>query len=506
MMDRRSIVKKAGALLGVSSMLPSWSLASGSEADDWGDAFAKALEEDPRLLGWSTPAFDRVESGPLNIEGEWPAALGGTLWRNGPAVHDRHGLRYRHWFDGDGMIQEFRIVAGAVSHRARVIATPKLSREDEAGRRLFTGFGTHLADGLGVRKPDDINSANISVLEHHGELLALWEAGSASLLDEETLAWRDFKVWGQGFEGFPFTAHPKLDPDGTLWAFGYSIGSRPTLVLYQVSPSGSLVKASLVPVDPLGMVHDFVVTEKQLAIVIPPFVSEKHSGADFLSSHVWRPELGSRVLVVSKDDFDDRRWYQLPAAFGFHHGNGWEDTDGTIRFDHCLAQDASLVADSLRTVMRGEIDAFSTPRYALLSLHRDGRARMEVSEDAAEFPQVSPSMVGQRNRYVYHLGLPKEESGYLRTLVKRDTMNGHVESFDFGPGKIPEEHLFVPSKPGGDEDEGWLLGTFLDYERGVSGLRVFNARRPSDGPLATAWLPYPLPLGFHGCFRTAAGS
>ena len=503
MIDRRSFVT-AGALLAAAGALPRLSAAAGSQADDWGHAFAKALADDPRLLGWATPAFDEIESGPLRIEGKWPQALAGTLWRNGPSIHDRHGLRYRHWFDGDGMIQEFRIAGGAVSHRARVIATPKLTREDEAGKRLFPGFGTHVAGGPGVIKPDDLNVANISVLEHHGELLALWEGGSASLIDKGSLAWRGFKVWRKGFEGVPFTAHPKIDPDGTLWALGYATGNRPTLVLYHVSPGGALVKAGLVPVQPLGMVHDFVVTEDKLVIVIPPFVVEPGTGTDLLSAHAWRPELGSRVLVVGKDDFDDRRWFQLPAAFGFHHGNGWQERDGTIRFDHCLAEDARLATDSLRNVMRGELDTFTTPRYTQLSLHPDGRARMESSDDAAEFPQVSPHKVGHPNRYVYHLGLPQNASAYLRTLVKRDTTAGRTESFDFGVGKIPEEHVFVPSGPSGDEDDGWLLGTFLDYERGVSGLQVFNARRLGDGPLATAWLPYPLPLGFHGCFRMAA--
>ena len=45
------------------------------------------------------------------------------------------------------------------------------------------------------------------------------------------------------------------------------------------------------------------------------------------------------------------------------------------------------------------------------------------------------------------------------------------------------------------EDDGWLLGHFLDYERSASGL--------ADGPLARAWLDYPLPLGFHGHFNAA---
>lgn len=497
---RRRDLLKAGSLLGAFGLSPRVALGAAPQ-DDWGQVFAEALEQDPRLLGWATPMFESIDVGSLHIEGTWPAEVSGTLWRNGPSIHDRHGLRYRHWFDGDGMVQEFRISDGAVSHRARLIATPKLSQEDAAGKRLFPAFGTHPPDGLPVRKPDDINSANISVLEHHGELLALWEGGSASRIDRDTLAWQAFKVWGEGFEGVPFTAHPKLDPDGTLWAFGYATGSRPLLVLYQISISGDLIKASIVPVDPLGMVHDFVVTERHLVFLIPPLVVDPGTGSDFISSHVWRPDLGTRALVVSKADFEQRRWYQLPATFGFHHGNGWEEADGTIRFDQCLAQDAQLVTHALRQIMRGEMSRLVPQSYAQINLRRDGTGEIVISDDAAEFPQISPKYVGLRNRYVYYLGMPTKASSWFRTIAKRDTETGDTESFDYGPGKIPEEHLFVPSGLEHKEDRGWLVGTFLDYERGVSGLRVFDARNLSDGPLATAWLPYPLPLGFHGCFR-----
>ena len=53
------------------------------------------------------------------------------------------------------------------------------------------------------------------------------------------------------------------------------------------------------------------------------------------------------------------------------------------------------------------------------------------------------------------------------------------------------------------EDDGWLIGPFLDYMRGLSGVAVFDARHVADGPVARAWLEYPLPLGFHGQFTPA---
>ena len=75
--------------------------------------------------------------------------------------------------------------------------------------------------------------------------------------------------------------------------------------------------------------------------------------------------------------------------------------------------------------------------------------------------------------------------------------------FDYGPGVLPEEHVFVPRPAPHAEDDGWLLGPFLDYEQGASGLAVFDARHVSDGPVARAWLDYPLPLAFHGHFSAA---
>lgn len=114
------------------------------------------------------------------------------------------------------MVQSFRFDGRGVTHRARVLATPKLACETHAGRRLYSGFGTPIRGGAPVRQPDDVNTANISVLDQHAELLALWEAGSASIIDRESLEWRGFKVWGELLEGLPFTAHTKVEPDGTL--------------------------------------------------------------------------------------------------------------------------------------------------------------------------------------------------------------------------------------------------------------------------------------------------
>ena len=490
---------------GLAGLAPLCAPHAATGAGDWSEDFARALETNPMLLGWRSVHADQLRC-EARIEGRLPAELQGTFYRNGPAVFQRFGVRYRHWFEGDGMVHACRFDGRGVSHRARVIETPKLVRETLAQRRLFSGFATSVDDSIRLSRPDDVNVANTSMLDHHGELLALWEGGSASVLDRETLAWKSFKVWGESLKGLPFTAHPKVESDGTLWAFGYNFVPRPALVLYHVAPDGSLRKASLVDVVPLGMVHDFVVTARHLVIVIPPLVFDPTSDDDLLlDALAWQPELGSRVLVVNKDDFDARRWYQLPAGFGFHHGNGWEDASGAIRFDHCVAPDATLVTETMRIIMRGDFRRPAPELYTRFTLHPGGRTEIDSTGEEAEFARIAPAVTGLRNRYVYTVGAPTNESmGWrLRQVAKRDLDAGASDTYDYGPGVIAEEHVFVPRRVPRSEDDGWLIGSYLDYGRGSSGLSIFDARRVADGPVALAWLDYSLPLALHGYFSPA---
>ena len=96
------------------------------------------------------------------------------------------------------------------------------------------------------------------------------------------------------------------------------------------------------------------------------------------------------------------------------------------------------------------------------------------------------------------------QSGWrLRRVVKRDLDAGTTDAFDYGPGIIAEEHVFVARRAPRHEDDGWLVGAFLDYTRGLTGIAVFDAGRITDGPMARAWLDYPLPLAFHGHFTPA---
>ena len=471
------------------------------------DPFHTALAEQPWLLGFETAASQRFDTPQLTIEGTIPPRLRGTFYRNGPAKHVVGTLRYRHWFDGDGMVQAFRFSDAGVSHIGRFVETEKYRREAQAGKPLVWGFGTIPPGAQPPRSPAEVNAANINVLPHADRLLALWEGGSAYALDRDTLETQGPHHWSEETAGLPFSAHPRIEPDGTLWNFGLA-PFRNLLFLYHISPQGRLKQFEAIQLEKAGMVHDFLATERHLIIVVPPLLFDQEkiaTGHSLLDSYVWYPEQGTRVLVFDKSDLSMYHTMELPPSFTFHYGNAWEDGSGVIRFDACRRQDASALFSGLRHVMHGgDFHQGAPPDCTLITLDiHKGRTREDALGGETEFPRVDPRLSGRRNRFVYSVLRQSDNSvshPLFNAVIRYDMESGQREIFQYPAEVCVEEHIFIPRPGGTAETDGWLIGTGLNSKRKLTQVAVFNANHIADGPLALARLPYWLPLGFHGNF------
>ena len=506
-MQRRQFLQGMTAASMLGRIDPGWSLSRTEAA--WAQAFTKARTAKPWLLGWQTATAAKLETANLAVEGTLPAGLRGTFYRNGPAQHEIGGRRYHHMFDGDGMVQAFRFTDQGVSHLGRYVETLKYKQETAAGRALMRTFGTAVPGAPPPTSPAVLNTANINILMHADRLLALWEAGDAYALDAVTLDTLGPYMWSPETVGVPFSAHPKVEPDGRLWNFGAApwLGA---LVIYRISPSGKLEDVGHLKIDHLGMVHDFIITARHLVFVLPPLVldmARMDAGQTYLDSHVWRPDLPTRVLVVDKADLRSVRWAEMPRQWLFHYGNAWEDNGGTLHFDYCRYPDASIMSETLRYIMRGEWHGHRGAATAHVTLAAEtGRVQETISPELAEFPQVDPRVVGQRHRQLYTLfALPRSDARHphFNAVARRDLDNGQLDVYSYAASILAEEHIVVPRPGSSREGDGWVIGTGLDFDRQVTQVAVFDAMHLSDGPLAVARLPYPLPIGFHGSFAPA---
>jgi carotenoid cleavage dioxygenase len=465
------------------------------------EGFASTAPELAPLRGLNGEGLDTADAA---IEGRLPAGLRGRYFRNGPGLMQRAGQRYRHWFDGDGFVQAWSVGDGRASHRGRFVQTEKFRAEQDAGRFLLPAFGTAVPAQRPVRGPDSVNAANTSVLLQGQRLYALWEGGSAYELDPATLATRGVKTWSPELRAMPFSAHPKVEADGTVWNFG-SAGGR--LVVYQIDPAGSVRRHAVLDVGAPAMLHDFAVSQRYLVFLLAPIrldVAALKAGAAMTDAMRWSAGQPTRVLVIDKADFGKQRIFEMPAALVFHFGNAWDD-GSVLRLDYVQSVPLPEFNAASEQMMRGQRTArdVSTPRVLEIDLQAS-RLRLAVRDEAVEFPVVDPRFVARRHRFVwYPTAIDTGARWGFNGLMRLDIESGARERFSFGADVVVEEHVLVPKPGSAREGEGWLVGMGYDVRRQRSFLSVFDALRLADGPLARAWLPYWAPYGFHGRFYPA---
>jgi carotenoid cleavage dioxygenase len=512
-MRRRDLLKAFGA--GSAFALPGFVSAQPTASTPSAPRSARSVPTAPARD--DTRAFhDTFENvpeswGPTRVawRGRLPAEVEGTLFRNGPARMRRGPTAYEHWFDGDGMVQAYALRAGALEHRAAMVRTARYVDEERAGRYLHGGFGTAFPDTLPVAKPDDLNVANISVLPLPGEdgrpeLLALWEGGSPWRIDPRTLATRGRKVWSSETDGLPFSAHPRVDVDGTVWSFGYLPGSG-RLALYQLDRRGALVRASMIEAPNADMVHDFAITERHVVFLLMPLAYDAESAAPaFVDRYRWHGERASVLLVLDKATWQERARIELPAFAFFHLGNAFED-GGALRLPVVEVKDFAASMAAIRAATQG-LPVPPGSRSELVEVVADlgaGRARVErTGLDGSEFPAWDRRRTGRRTDVAWAAVATSSARGHFNGVARIDRDRGRIEAHDYGADAFAEEHLFVP-RPGPREGEGWLVGTVYDVPTRTTRLVVLDAARPAAGPVAEARLPYGVPLGLHGAFVRA---
>jgi carotenoid cleavage dioxygenase len=515
--DRRTALRTlaaAGAFAaGASAARLAW---AGSAPADEGVRFDAAVARWPRLAPFKgiddgDPARSDLSCDALTIEGRWPAELRGRFYRNGPAIFERAGQRYHHWFDGDGMVQRFAFTDRGVSHLGRLVETSKLKADRAAHRFVVRAFGTPFEGDAPIQGPDSLNAANTNAIEHAGRVLALWEGGSAYALDARDLSTIGPVTWKEGYEQVPFSAHPKLDPrGGGLWNIG-TFADR--IVVWQIDAAGRLASVQVRSSPyPGGLAHDVAMTERFLVLPLPPVkmnYAAIAAGATPAEAFVFERDEPLRVLVMHKADATDARLFELPPRMVFHVGHASETRDGEIELGFVAALDHDFLVHGATELVAGrpDVQAGSTLHVARLNL-ASGRARLESHPGAIEFPRVDPRRLGGATRYLASVARwrPDVEArgGLFHGVQLRDLATGRVDRYDYGADAVVEEHILVPKPHRPGELDAWLVGTVFDARRGRTSVHVLEARSVAAGPVASASLPYALPFGFHGNFSARA--
>ena len=475
--------------------------------------------DDPLYLGLARSLT--VEHNTLGrIEGTLPPELRGTLYRNGPGLFDRDGLRKRCIMDGDGMIQSFAFQDRDVRYRNRFVRTKKFQEEEGAGKFVYPSWSTQAPGGLlgNAFKADAIQSqASVTVYHRNDRLLAFDDTGQPWELDPESLETRGETRLGLAPGESIYSAHAKRDPRTGEWLhFGVEYGPKPKLHLTSFHASGALKMHRVLPMPRYVYIHDWFVSERHVVFLFHPvrfaFVGFLLGRRSMLDSLRWEPREGNLLWVLPREGEAAPIALETEARFMWHSVNAFErgqelvaDFIGYRNPDHFIGPDPAVQA-----IMQGRRGGSFHPgelcRYTLDLAKKVVRAEV-LDPGNLEWPRIDERHWGLPYRYAYMNGSRTGEF-FWSTVRRFDMLTGRSESYAFPEGQYCGEPVFVPrpgvpADPSAESAPGWLLTQVYDGRSQKSFLAVLDAERLPQGPLALVHLEHHAPLSYHGWWNPA---
>jgi carotenoid cleavage dioxygenase-like enzyme len=452
------------------------------------------MENNPYLDGNYAPVHDELEIENLKIIGEIPKDLTGIYMRNGPNP-EFPPISYTYPFDGDGMIHAIYLANGKAHYRNRYVETRELKKERRAGKALYSGVLNPRPLEPEWADPEDEpiaikNGVTIHIIRHAGQYLALSEASPAY---EMTAELKTIGEWNPSNNlSFPVCAHTRLDPvNGDLWFINYAM-QPPYLTLYCVDNKGAVIKKINIEKNYTSMVHDFVLTKNHIIIFDCPIIIDLQQVMAGGSIIDWKPELGVRIAIVSRND-GKIQWLETDPFFVFHFANAYEDRN-EIRIDYVRHEKFDFITNNDERTM-------SPMLYrSVINLHSGAIKHIPLDDRIIEFPRIREDIDTLAHQFIYAPTKTVEmqsERGF-NALVKYDVKNGYSELYKFGSATQIGEAVFAPRKNSRSEDDGYLMLFVFDATIEQSEFVILDAKHSGTTPLARIKVPRRIPHGFHG--------
>ncbi|MEI3650895.1 MAG: carotenoid oxygenase family protein [Dolichospermum lemmermannii FEM_B0920] len=445
-----------------------------------------------------------------DIEGEIPPELAGTLFRNGAGLLDINKERLHHPFDGDGMISRITFTNGRAHFRNRFVQTAGYLAEQKAGKILYRGvFGTQKPGGW-LANIFDLkikNIANTNVIYWGKKLLALWEAAEPYSLNPQTLETLGNEYFnGVLSKGEAFSAHPRIDPNGTLVNFAIKPGLSTTITIFELNTNGEITSKQNHSVPGFCFIHDFVITENYCIFFQNPvdfnpipFALGISSAAQCIKFQKNQP---TRIIIIPrKTQSENVKVLETQAGFIFHHVNAFEVGNEIIIDSICYESLTEVEPNS--DYRKTDFDTNSPPQLWRfnLNLSENKVQNQLIDPRPTEFPTIHPNYVGKSYRYLYSAAAHQSTvNAPLQAIFKVDLESGRKQLWSAAPRGFIGEPIFIPRRNSQTEDDGWLIALVYDAEHHRSDVVILDAQNLQKGAIAKLHLKHHIPYGLHGSF------
>ncbi|CAL4069525.1 unnamed protein product, partial [Meganyctiphanes norvegica] len=342
----------------------------------------------------SNPGMDAMSKVPLRstdkathvpalgvTQGEIPAWLEGSLYRDGPGVLNIGDSWYHHYFDGMAVIHKFHIKDGEARYSSRILESDTYEKNSRANRIVCNEFATvaypdpcmttmqKFMSRFQMPDIDDItDNCAVNVGFYGDQLFAMTETNNMRRIDPDTLQSIGEKTTISKYVAVNLaTAHPHVDEDGTLYNMGNSFtGSKgPTYNIIKFPPPktlpdgktlSSIEQGSVVASMPCqwkmspGYYHSFHITdnyfiliEQPLGVSVPKLVAASLKNKGMVHAMKWHKDVPTKFRIARRSNGEELKCeYQAKTFFTFHQMNAYEE-DGHLVIDTIVYEDGNII-------------------------------------------------------------------------------------------------------------------------------------------------------------------
>jgi len=506
------------------------------DVDPAGDPRLLLLEASPTVA--SDPAYDLppelVSKGwlsqpqefdyDLEVEGQLPRELRGTLFRNGPGLLEVYGTPLVHPIDGDGMVCSIKFEDGKAHFRSAYVKTTGYVMEQKAKKLLFKGMmGTkppatwnETEDVMHTKMPGQTfkNTSNTNVYYWGGKLLSTWESGLPYYLDPATLETVGKDDLNGTLKGSRcLAAHFRHDPVSNrlvTFSFQLAMSGQCRLFIYEFDHTWQVKNKQVHSFDHFYYCHDFLLTEHYYIFHNTPFYKLSEANVAKIISGVkspgqlmhYYPELPSRMIVIPRDGSKGNvSFFDIDPCMIYHHCNAWEEGDKIHFSSVCIGEKFNMDFDQGIWLSNASVEPGLVYNFTIdLAKHTIVRSKADFC--SCEFPTVNTLMNGKRWRYAYLMAsdspqkpIPYQEIvKFDRLGLNRQVWSSREEFATLG------EPVFAPRNREAEEDDGWVIAQLYDCKHHATQYVVLDAQNLARGPIARVKLAHHTPYGFHGTF------
>ena len=305
--------------------------------------------------------------------------------------------------------------------------------------------------------------------------------------------------------GQMMTAHPHVDPlRRETVTFATEFGRQSRYRIYRCSDGSERFDTigSLSTRRP-SYVHSFGLTGRYVVLVEFPFDVRPWEllipgSESFIERYRWRPEVGTRFVVVDRETGQIVTERIGEAFFAFHHVNAFEDRDAVV-VDIAAFDDPGVIESLyLEELVSGGLPEIEGElRRYRLPLDSGAIERESIVPTGVTLPRISPTRNTRPYRFAYAQGTPVPAEELPQRLLKIDLEARSTQRWS-DHRTLCGEPVFVPRPGATREDDGIVLSVVLEAAADRSALLVLDGQTFDE--VGRAPLPHVVPFDFHGRF------